>query len=238
MASTDEFIASNRRRGLALFFHWLLRPLGYLEVTDIYKLHLRNLPPLFDVPGYRIVQADAADIADIKLNIKRDEPSHVIDALWRNGHHCFVAKTDRGVVAYNWIAFSRVQEEEYTYEPRPEHAICLDAFTRSDHRGKSLHPLLLLSMLHFAASSGKTCAYTGASLYNVVSWKTHIRMGWRREFSFVWFRPYWTLRRLPWTLTKSRYPVRLDWTRHSWFHPEPPEPDSPATRPANRPPSG
>jgi hypothetical protein len=182
--------------------------------------------PLFDVPGYRIAQADAADIIDIKDTLPRDQPPHVIEALWRGGHRCFAAKTEQRVVAYNWIAFSTVQEEEYAYEPRPGHAICLDAFTHSDHRGKSLHPLLLLSMLHFAASEGKTCAYTGASLYNVVSWKTHIRMGWRREFSFVWFRPYWTLRRLPWPLTKSRYPVRLDWTRHSWFHPAPAEPDS------------
>jgi len=75
----------------------------------------------------------------------------------------------------------------------------------------------LLTMLHFAAGCGKTVAYTGASLFNMVSWKTHLRIGWRLDFTFSWFRPYFTLARQPWRLSRERYPLRLDWSHHAWF---------------------
>ncbi|HJP68579.1 MAG TPA: GNAT family N-acetyltransferase [Sphingomicrobium sp.] len=213
----DAIAVASRRRLLALCLHWLLRPLGYLECTDVFTIQLAALPPLFEVPGYEIEPAGADEVAEITRNITRDEPPAVLEALWAGGHHCFVAKFNGRVVAYNWIAFSAVQEEEYRYEPRPEHAICVDAYTVAEHRGKGLHYLLLLTMLHFAATSGRTMAYTGASLFNVVSWKTHLRMGWRREFTFCWFKPYFTLKRFPWRLTKEQYPLRLDWSRHAWF---------------------
>ena len=209
--------ATNRRRLLALCVHWLVRPLGYLELTDVYKIDLANLLPLFEIPGYTIEKADADDVKEITQRIKRDEPSRVISDLWAQGHHCFVAKHGGRVVAYNWIAFGTVQEEEYRYEPRADHAICVDAYTAPEHRGKGLHYLLLLTMLHFAAASGKSVAYTGASLFNVVSWKTHLRIGWQRDFTFSWFRPYFTIARYPWRLSPERYPLHLDWSNHAWF---------------------
>jgi hypothetical protein len=212
--------ATEKRRRWALLVYWLLRPFGYLELTDVYKINLTSLPPLFEVPGYTIEQANGEDIKEITEGLRPDEPPAVIRALWAEGHHCFVAKSRGRVVAYNWIAFSAVQEEEYHYEPRAEHAICVDAFTASEHRGKGLHYLLLLTMLHFAAISGKSMAYTGASLFNVVSWKTHLRIGWQLEFTFKWFRPYFTLRRYPWRLCREQYPLKLDWANHAWFSPK------------------
>jgi GNAT superfamily N-acetyltransferase len=209
--------ATNKRRLLALSLHWLLRPFGYLEVTDVYKIDLASLPPLFSVPGYTIERANADDIAELTRRIKRDEPSGVLRTLWQQGHNCFVAKCDSVLVAYNWISFKGVQEEEYFYEPRADHAICVDAYTAPEHRGKGLHLLLLLTMLHFAAASGKSMAYTGASLFNMVSWKTHLRIGWQRDFSFCWFRPNFTLRRQPWRMCRERYPLRLDWAHHAWL---------------------
>lgn len=213
----QAFRAAQRRRRLALTLHWLMRPLGYLELTDVYKIDLARLPPLFQIPGYTIDRATADDIGEIMRQSHRGEPSAVIGTLWEEGHHCFVAKFDNRVVGYNWIAFAPVQEEEYRYAPQAAHAICVDAYTFPGHRGKKLHPLLLLTMLHFAAASGKTVAYTGASLFNVISWKTHLRMGWRREFTFCWFRPYFTRARRPWPLCRERYPLHLDWSRHTWF---------------------
>ena len=213
----DRIEATNRRRLVALSLHWLLRPFGYLEVTDIYKIDLIDLPPLFSVPGYTVERAKADDISKITQQIKRDEPPAVLNKLWGDGHHCFVAKCDGRVVAYNWIAFSAVQEEEYYYEPREGHAICIDAYTDPDHRGKKLHLILLLTMLHFAAASGKSVAYTGASLFNIVSWKTHLRIGWRLAFTFCWFRPNFTIRRHPWRVFRERYPLRLDWSHHAWL---------------------
>lgn len=214
---------AGRRRLAALVLHWLLRPLGYLELTDIFSLDLVDLPPIPEITGYRIERAGAAEIADIAANIKRDQPVAVIENLWQQGHHCFVAKYAGRVVAYDWIAFSAVQEEEYAYRPEPNHAICIDAFTIEEHRGKGLHYALLLTMLHWAAASGKSTCYTAASIYNIASWKTHLRLGWRREFTIGWFRPMLSLKRMPWRLTKDRYPVQLDWTNHSWFT-EPPAP--------------
>ena len=213
----DRIKATKLRRALALILHWLVRPFGYLALIDIYKIDLAELPPLFDVPGYTIDYANTDDIRQITQRIERDEPSFVIDDLWAQGHHCFVAKYDGRVVAYNWIAFSAVQEEELRYEPRADHAICIDAYTVPEHRGKGLHLLLLLRMLHFAAASGKSVAYTGASLFNMASWKTHLRIGWRREFTFYWFQPRFTPGRQPWRLCREQYPLRLDWSHHAWF---------------------
>jgi hypothetical protein len=215
---SEELIRdAKRRRFLPLLLHWLLRPFGYLELTDVYKIDLATLPPLFEVEGYTIEPANADDIAYITQNIKRDEPSSVISTLWAQGHHCFVAKSGGRVVAYNWISFSEVQEEEYRYAPQPRHAICIDAYTVPEHRGKALHLLLLLTMLHFAFASGKTMAYTGVSLLNMVSWKTHLRIGWVLDFTFCWFRPNFTFRRQPWRLCRERYPLRLDWSNHAWL---------------------
>ena len=215
--SKDE-IAHNRRRWLmAQVLHWGLLPVGYLELTDVFRIELASLPPLFGVPGYTIEKASAEDIAQITREAHRGEPPGVIKNLWAAGHHGFVAKFNGEVVAYNWIAFSGVQEEEYWYEPRPEHAICVDAYTWPGHRGKKLHLLLLLTMLHFAAASGKSAAYTGASLRNMVSWKTHLRIGWRRAFTFGWFRPHFTVSRKPWRVTREQYPLHLDWDNHAWF---------------------
>jgi hypothetical protein len=211
-----EITQNGRRRLAAQVAHWLLLPFGYLELTDVYKIALTGLPPLFEVGGYTIEKADAADIAQITQQPHRGEPTQVISNLFAEGHHCFVAKYDGRVVAYNWIAFSAVQEEEYQYVPRPGDAICVDAYTFPGHRGKKLHLLLLLTMLHFAAKSGKSTAYTGASLFNMVSWKTHLRIGWRREFTFGWFRPHFVSGRRPWRLCKERYPLHLDWDRHAW----------------------
>ena len=205
------------RRWLALVFHWLMRPFGDLEATDVYKIVLRDLPPLFTVERYEIRKATAEDIEEIASNIIRNEPSAVVRDLWARGHHCFVAKYSGAVVAYNWIAFTQVQEEEYRYTPQPDHAICLDAYTVPEHRGKGLHLLLLLTMLHFAAAVGKSAAYTGVSLLNSLSWKAHLRIGWVRYFTFVWFRPYFTFSRRPWRLTSEQYPLKLDWANQAWL---------------------
>lgn len=215
--AAESITIAGRRRRLASLLHWLVRPFGYLEFTDIYKIDLTPLPPIFEVEGYTIEQATADDIEDIVQHINRDEPSGVIRALWAQGHHCFVAKAGGRIVAYNWISFSAVQEEEYKYVPRADHAICVDAYTVAQHRGKGLHLLLLLTMLHFAAASGKSVAYTGVSLLNMISWKTHLRIGWVRDFTFVWFRPNFTFSRLPWRMCREHYPLQLNWSEHAWF---------------------
>lgn len=208
---------ARRRRRWAYPLHLLLRPLGYLEFTDVYSFDLTGpIPPVKVPPNYVISPADDRDIEAIATTLIRDEPPGVIRSLWQQGHHCFVAKFNGEVVAYNWIAFSSVQEEEYRCDPNNEHAICLNAYTAPQHRGRGLHYMLLLSMLHFAAQAGKRAAYTAVSLLNEASWKTHIRMGWTHEFTICYFRPNFTLRRLPWLLTPGRYPIVLDWSRHSW----------------------
>jgi GNAT superfamily N-acetyltransferase len=212
----DAAMSATRRRLLMRPLHLLLRPLGYLELTDVYKIELTQLPALFEIPPYTIVEAQARGVEEIAADPSFDEPPAVVRTLSKQGHHCFVAKYGERIVAYNWIAFSPVQEEEYSCEPGPADAICLNAYTVAAHRGKGLHYLLLLTMLHFAARAGKREAYTAVSLYNRPSWKTHARMGWRRAFTIAYFRPNFTPGRSPWPLTRNRYPVRLDWSRHSW----------------------
>jgi GNAT superfamily N-acetyltransferase len=215
---TGSEAAARERRKRAYPLHLLVRPLGYLEFTDVYTFDLKPEPPAVTLkPEYTIGQAGAAEIDEIVASLPRDEPAGVLRTLFAQGHHCFVAKFDGRVVAYNWIALSEVQEEEYRCTPAPDQAICLNAYTAPDHRGKGLHYALLLSMLHFARDAGKTIAYTTVSLLNETSWKTHVRMGWRRAFTICYFRPNFTFRRMPWAIKPGRPPVALDWNRHSWI---------------------
>src|SRR4051812_6971646 len=100
----DSETAARARRKRVYPLHLLLRPLGYLEFTDVYTFDLR--PDLSEVrlkPGYTIVHASAADIDEIVANLPRDEPPGVLRTLFAEGHHCFAAKFDGRVVAYNWI---------------------------------------------------------------------------------------------------------------------------------------
>jgi GNAT superfamily N-acetyltransferase len=218
--------AINFRRWPALLLHYLIRPFGYLEFTDVYSIDLTRLPSTRELSGYAIERAQRDDIDYICAFLIRDEPAHVIRSRWSDGHHCFIARQGGKVIAYNWIAFSPVQEEEYEIQLLPGHAFCLDAYTLPEHRGKGLHYRLLLAMLEFAKQAGKTKAYTAVSLFNMRSWKSHIRMGWAKEFTIGYFRPYFTRTWLPWQITRSRDPVRLNWCRHSWFNERPPRADT------------
>lgn len=214
----DSELRARQRRRRVYPVHLLLRPLGYLEFTDVYTFDLvPSLPAVALKPGYVIAQATAADIDDIVASLPRDEPSGVLRALFDEGHHCFVAKAEGRVVAYNWIALTPVQEEEYRCVPAPDQAICLNAYTMPAHRGKGLHYALLLSMLHFAKSQGRITAYTVVSLLNEASWKTHVRMGWRYAFTISYFRPTFTLSRRPWVIHDGQPPITMDWSRHSWI---------------------
>jgi GNAT superfamily N-acetyltransferase len=163
-----------------------------------------------------IEHANDDDIDYICRVLTRDQPDHVIRARWRDGHHCLVAKFQGKVVAYDWIAFSAVQEQKYRIDLRPGDAFCLDAYTVREHRGKGVHYALLRALLGYAVQSGKRRVFTAVSLYNMNSWKAHIRVGWQRLGTIGYFRPYFTLSRLPWLLTRNEYPVELDWRTHAW----------------------
>ena len=139
LRADDAIRAVNRRRYAALILHWAVRPLGYVEFSDVYCMDPRTLPPQRELNGYVIEHATDADIDYICRFLPRDEPPHVIRMLWSEGHHCFVARYDGKVIAYDWIAFSSVQEEEYRIEIKPGDAFCLNAYTIPQHRGKGVH---------------------------------------------------------------------------------------------------
>jgi GNAT superfamily N-acetyltransferase len=211
--------AEIRRKVAAQVVHYAVKILGHLELSEVYSIDLDRLPPERVIDQYQIGPATAEDIEFICSTLTRDEPPIVIRTLWSNGHHCFVARHQGRVVGYNWIAFFTVQEEEYRVELQPDHAFCLNAYTVPEHRGRGIHYCLLRTLLDFAVRNGKSKAYTLVSLFNSDSWKSHIRMGWTREFTYCYFRPYFVPGRIPWALTSPRYPVRLDWRQHSWFAP-------------------
>lgn len=217
---TARLAAENRRRMGAQVLHYALKPFGNLEFSEIYRLELDSLPPARPLEGYEIGPATDHDIDEIVRELVRDEPGYVIRNLWSQGHHCFVARSDGRIVAYDWIGFSKLQEEEFAITLEPEHAFCLNAYTHPDHRGRGIHYELLRNLLVFAAANGKTRVYTLVSLFNRDSWKSHIRMGWRRDFTYCYFRPYFTPGRIPWPFNAPRYPARLNWQRHSWLFPQ------------------
>lgn len=201
--------------------HALIKPFGYLEMTVVYERDLATLPPVRAVDGYLIRPATAADISRMIADLPRDQPRHVLQRLWDEGHFCMVACAGDQVVAYDWLAFDAVQEEEYRVTPGNEEVLCLNAYTAPEHRGKGVHPALLVAMLHEAANRGRKRALTVVSLMNERSWRAHIRTGWRKASTISYIRPYWLPGRRPIVLDPPKPPIALHWDGHSWVVPSP-----------------
>jgi GNAT superfamily N-acetyltransferase len=213
--------AERRWAGWCWLLHMLLKPFGYLEMTAVYQRDLRSLPPIPVVEGYVVRPATAADIPGMIADLQRDQPPHVLQRLWDEGHFCMVACAGDRVVAYDWLAFDPVQEEEYRVTPGADEVLCLNAYTAPDHRGKGVHPALLVAMLHEAARRGRKHALTVVSIMNERSWRAHVKTGWRKAFTVTYFRPYWIPGRRPFLLGPAKPPVALNWDGHSWFTPWP-----------------
>lgn len=202
-------------------WHALILPFGYLEKTVVYERDLGSLPPIRAVEGYVIRPATAADIPQMIADLPRDQPPHVLQRLWDEGHFCMVACLGDRVVAYDWLAFDPVQEEEYRVTPDDDEVLCLNAYTVPEHRGKGVHPALLVAMLHEAANRGRKRALTVVSLMNERSWRAHIRTGWRKVSTVSYIRPNWFPGRRPIVLDPPKPPIALYWDGHSWFTPWP-----------------
>ena len=160
--------AAQYRRAMALPLHWLLRPLGCLELTDVYKIDLANLPPLFSVDGYDIERANADDIETITQRAHRGEPPEVIRALCGRKVITALSPNSAAMLSpYNWISIFRGPGRGIPLRTASRaRDLCRRIRTFPEHRGKQrCILLLLLTMLHFAAASGKSVAYTGASLF-------------------------------------------------------------------------
>lgn len=196
--------------------HWLIRPFGYLEITKI--LHI-DPHSEFSRPSYAGVKTRIAASEDIEFiceRMPREQPSHVLRGRWAAGHHCFVAEIAGEIVAYDWIAFQSAQEQEFEIRLDPHQAVCMDCYVHPTHRGKRLHHALLCAMLDFARMHGKTDVLTCVALLDPSAWKAHILMGWNVGDTIVYFRPNFTIKRLPWLLTQEHPTVHVNWERHAW----------------------
>ena len=72
LRAENAISAVNRRRYPALILHWAVRPLGYVEFSDVYCIDPRTLSPQRELNGYFIEHATDADIDYICRFLRRE----------------------------------------------------------------------------------------------------------------------------------------------------------------------
>jgi hypothetical protein len=101
---------------------------------------------------------------------------------FQQGAKCFVGRIGAEMVAYNWIFF---HGREWSHRHfvlsislNDDEALCDDAFTVGEWRGKGIHGAIHNQMLRCLQQSGIRRAYTLVGTDNVSSSKALHRLGW------------------------------------------------------------
>lgn len=128
----------------------------------------------------------------------------------RDGSHCFVARVDGEMVAYNWIRVdAAVGARDLPMHLAPNEIYTTDAYTARAWRGKGIHTALNYAMLQIARDSGYRTAYTLLRVSNLRSWVTMPRVGWKLAGTLLFFRPRWTRDYALWHVRGDPYPMPL-----------------------------
>jgi hypothetical protein len=189
-----------RYEGLHILLWRMLKlgvsPFGRLDMDSFCRKDLTQ--PLGEIPAkvdLTIGQATEADIDQLAaLVAKRYGPKQkremfktcsiqeTIRERFQQGAKCFVGKIGTEMVAYNWIFFHR-SEWPHGYlvisiSLNDDEALCEDAFTAEEWRGKRIHGAIHNQMLLYLQRSGIRRAYTLVGTDNVSSSKALHRLGW------------------------------------------------------------
>ena len=104
-----------------------------------------------------------------------------------------MGKIGSEIVHYNWIFFhweeSVAGTGRFIYL-KDDEALCNDACTVEDWRGKGVHTAVHNQMLSFLKKAGYRRAYTVVRTDNKSSQKTHHRLGWENCGTMLFFIPH------------------------------------------------
>lgn len=191
-----------------------LSPLGTLAIDSFCRKDLtRPLGEMQAKVDLIVSQATEAHIDELAtLVAKRYGPKYVrewfktrsiqetIGDRFQQGAKCFVGRIGTEIVHYNWVLF---HSEEWPRAPHFIHlsdreALCDDAFTVEEWRGKGIHGAVHNHMLLFLQQSGFRTAYTRVHTDNISSKKALQRLGWDFYGTLLYFSPHQSDKVLRW----------------------------------------
>lgn len=168
-----------------------------------------------------VSQATEADIDQLAaLVAKRYSPkrkrelftTHSIQETIRDrfqqGARCFVGKIGTQMVAYNWIFFHKKEwlVGHFVISLNDDEALCDDAFTVREWRGKGIHGAIHNQMLLHLQRSGIRRAYTFVDMDSISSSKPLHRLGWDFYGIGLSFTPHRTNRVWMWRVRGTLEP--------------------------------
>jgi hypothetical protein len=198
-----------RYEGLHILMWRVLRlglsPLGRLAIVSFCRKDLTQ--PLRRTQakvGLIVSQATEADIDKLAALVgKRYGPSSMrrwfkarsiqetIRDRFEEGARCFVGKIGTEIVHYNWIFFRRKDWPGVPYfiQLSEREALCDEAFTVEELRGKGIHGAVHNQMLLFLQQSGFRTAYTLVHTDDISARKALHRLGWDFYATLLHFSP-------------------------------------------------
>lgn len=206
-----------RYEGLYIMLWRLLKlglsPLGELAMVSFCRKDLTQ--PLGETRAklHLIVsQAIEADIDQLAtLVAKRYSPEwkrklfttrgiqDTIRDRFQQGAKCFVGRVGTEIVHYNWIFFhSKKSWLGHSVHLGDGEALCDDAFTVEEWRGKGIHGAVNNHMLLFLQQSGFRTAYTRVNTDSISSKKALQRLGWNFYGTLLCFSPRQSDKVLTW----------------------------------------
>lgn len=191
-----------------------LSPLGRLAIDSFCRKDLSQ--PLRETRAktdLTISQASDADVDQLATLIaKRYSPKEMRELFktqsiqekvrerFQKGAICFVGKIGIKIVAHNWVFFheKKWSHGNYSISLNDNEALCDDAFTVEELRGKGIHGAIHNQMLLFLQQSGFRMAYTVVHTDSISSKKALQRLGWNFYGTLLYFSPHKSDRVLVW----------------------------------------
>ena len=144
-----------REQGPGGLLYGVLAQVGYRRLW-IFELDLAAPPPEVDLKG-RIDLAELSPEAVVELSAFRP-PTPTTSFLDRleDGHRCFVARTEGGIIASQWAAVNRLEAEWLGADLHlaADEACSYDSYTAPDARGLGVGPALRAAMARELREAG------------------------------------------------------------------------------------
>lgn len=191
-----------------------LSPLGELGIVSFCRKDLTQ--PLgetqakVDLIVSQATEADTDQLATLAAKrwspkqkrklFKTKSVQETIHDRFQQGAKCFVGKIGTEMVAYNWIFFHRKEYGHYFIHLSDREALCDDAFTVEEWRGKAIHGAVHNQMLLFLQQSGFRTAYTLVHTDNISVKKALQRLGWNFYGTLLYFSPHQSDEVLTWVV--------------------------------------
>ena len=191
-----------RDEGPRIFLLKLASECGYRRLVLLHRAIADPIPDARVDPGVEFALL-GADGVDAYCAFRPDAQRERIEARWRAGRQCFVAREGGRIVASCWIA-ERDAATDYlqcAIDLEPGAAYLFDAFTHPAARGRGIARALCMHQLRHLQRAGFRLAVRATAAQNRTALRLHLSCG---------FRPVGGITRLrigPWTRLRRQGPT-------------------------------